>query len=284
MTSRQIFDHGFMQHPKFLKENKKINPHDFVWVYFFSNRNLLIIPFFFSFPYFRSIIFSSGFFTISCLLKIYSVVEAERNILNLIVKNNYMKTIRKNWPKMLWMILVSITLFTSCKDNPKPEPEYREEYVEEVLEPPVEGDVIEVIQGVTELSHFTMELGASDFQQSASENDRYTLFAPHNDVYPPIESTPGTDPSANDRSEVIFYHILQEEYSLEELQEIATSDSLPSVNTVKGEKIYLSMEEENKLILTDNSGQKAEITRTLPASNGVVHIINSTLLPPKKSE
>lgn len=196
-----------------------------------------------------------------------------------------MKLRKINLSGKLLMLILSATTLVSCKDNNvRPEPDFREEYVEEVVDNPeeVKGDIMEVLQGVPELSHFTMELGASDFPEFTLNDDQFTIFAPSNEVFPPVEKSQEVSDAKLERSEVIHYHISKDAYSLEELRQIAVTDSVSYINSASGEKLYISLEG-NEIVITGNSGQKAQIVRTMPASNGVIYVINKSLFPVQTS-
>lgn len=179
--------------------------------------------------------------------------------------------------KIFISVIACFILAVSCKDNnARPEPDFDEEYLEEVADPE-ERTIQEALNGETDLSHFSMVLGTYEFPDYIADNQTFTVFAPVNDVFPPY-SGKDEDSLITKHEELVSYYVVRNSFSLDELREIANSDTISFLNSLSGEKIYVKSEGDT-VILEGNSGKKARISRSFSASNGVVHVIDEALLP-----
>ena len=107
----------------------------------------------------------------------------------------------------------------------------------------------------------------------------YTVFAPTNAAFAKLKkSAPKTYAAvASDKAllkKVLTYHVLAKK--VPSAAAVAAAKQNASVKTVEGEKIKLSLKS-GKLYLNGNS---RVIVADIPASNGVIHAINTVLVPP----
>ena len=107
----------------------------------------------------------------------------------------------------------------------------------------------------------------------------YTVFAPTNAAFAKLKKTaPKTYAAvASDKAllkKVLTYHVLAKK--VPSSAAVAAAKQNASVKTVEGEKIKLSLKG-GKLFLNGNS---QVIVADIAASNGVIHAINTVLVPP----
>ena len=107
----------------------------------------------------------------------------------------------------------------------------------------------------------------------------YTVFAPTNAAFAKLKKTaPKTYAAvASDKAllkKVLTYHVLAKK--VPSPAAVAAAKQNASVKTVEGEKIKLSLKG-GKLFLNGNS---QVIVADIAASNGVIHAINTVLVPP----
>ena len=107
----------------------------------------------------------------------------------------------------------------------------------------------------------------------------YTVFAPTNAAFAKLKkSAPKTYAAvASDKAllkKVLTYHVLAKK--VPSAAAVAAAKQNASVKTVEGEKIKLSLKS-GKLYLNGNS---RVIVADIAASNGVIHAINTVLVPP----
>ena len=107
----------------------------------------------------------------------------------------------------------------------------------------------------------------------------YTVFAPTNAAFAKLKKTaPKTYAAvASDKAllkKVLTYHVLAKKVASPAA--VAAAKQNAAVKTVEGEKIKLSLKS-GKLYLNGNS---RVIVADIAASNGVIHAINTVLVPP----
>ena len=110
----------------------------------------------------------------------------------------------------------------------------------------------------------------------------YTVFAPTNAAFaklkrsaPATYAAVSTDPML--LKQVLNYHVLAKRVPA--TAAIAAAKKRASVKTVQGEKIALSLKS-GKLVL---NGSSRVIVANVKASNGVIHAIDTVLVPPSAS-
>jgi len=112
----------------------------------------------------------------------------------------------------------------------------------------------------------------SVLQTLLDENGNYTLFAPTNAAF----DAAGIDDlsAVSDLEGVLRYHLIGDDaYSAED---VMTTDQLSTAN---GEEIFFSTEGSNVFI----NGETLITAVDIATDNGVVHVIDRTLLPPTQS-
>jgi transforming growth factor-beta-induced protein len=131
--------------------------------------------------------------------------------------------------------------------------------------------IAELAAGDDSLSTLVSALGENELVENLGSEDEFTVFAPINDAFDALPEGALdellADPAALDA--VLRYHVIESAYSIDELLELGglpTLEGLPVTITQVDGEYYVN----NARVLTAD----------LPASNGVVHIIDSVLIPP----
>ena len=112
----------------------------------------------------------------------------------------------------------------------------------------------------------------------------FTVFAPTNAAFEKLPN--GTvdtllNPANKSKlSSVLTYHVVAGRLSAKDLMEAAKKDGgKHKLKTVQGEELTVSTEG-NKVIVSDSKGNRSTITiQNVFQSNGVIHVIDSVLLP-----
>lgn len=140
-------------------------------------------------------------------------------------------------------------------------------------------DVLVTVEGNPELSSFAVGFNSANVYDTLDVSRDHTVFAPTNGAYSSIYQTQGRDMLDVNTEEVIYYHFVPGEYTIEQLrQEIERGNGSYQLTTLHGAELTATLEGEN-VILEGNSGGRARITETINARNGIVHIIDAVLLP-----
>ena len=112
----------------------------------------------------------------------------------------------------------------------------------------------------------------------------FTVFAPTNAAFGKLPNgtvdtllKPANKPKL---TSVLTYHVLAGRLSAKDLMEAAKKDGgKHKLKTVQGEELTVSTEG-NKLVVWDSKGNRSTITiQNVFQSNGVIHVIDSVLLP-----
>jgi uncharacterized surface protein with fasciclin (FAS1) repeats len=196
----------------------------------------------------------------------------------LIVKKIKMKLIKS-------LTIFSITaMLISCGEAKK------EEVVEEVVavEEPVEvvetPNIVGVASANADFSTLVAAVGAAELVETLSGEGPFTVFAPTNAAFEKLPT--GTvetllKPESKEKlTAVLTYHVVAGKFEAAQVIEaINANKGKFEVATVQGGKITLSLVD-GKVVLTDANGGKATVViADVAASNGVIHAIDSVVMP-----
>jgi uncharacterized surface protein with fasciclin (FAS1) repeats len=112
----------------------------------------------------------------------------------------------------------------------------------------------------------------------------FTVFAPTNEAFAKLPA--GTvdtllmTENKGTLKKILTYHVVAGRLGVKELSKaIKEGHGKAELNTVSGGKLWASMQSKN-IILTDEKGDTANITiSNVYQSNGVIHVIDTVLLP-----
>jgi uncharacterized surface protein with fasciclin (FAS1) repeats len=112
----------------------------------------------------------------------------------------------------------------------------------------------------------------------------FTVFAPTNEAFKKLP--PGTvetllKPENKDKlKSILTYHVVPGRLTAKDLKEkVKAGGGKAEIKTVEGAPLTVE-EKDGKLWLIDAKGDKAEVTiANVMQSNGVIHVINTVLLP-----
>ncbi|MBP8001491.1 MAG: fasciclin domain-containing protein [Chloroflexi bacterium] len=131
--------------------------------------------------------------------------------------------------------------------------------------------VYDVIKADDRLVSFGMLVDAAALADNLAQDGPFTVFAPTEAAWATFETMKNnTDATL---TEILLYHVINGNYTAPNVANLAT---LP---TLLGEHIAFSVQN-GTIVLNDSI--KVTVT-DMPASNGVVHIIDTVLLPPINS-
>ncbi|WP_225000120.1 fasciclin domain-containing protein [Cesiribacter sp. SM1] len=100
----------------------------------------------------------------------------------------------------------------------------------------------------------------------------YTVFAPTNDAFEAAGITSLEGMTSEDLQPILLYHVVDGEVMAADL-------TAGAVNTLAEQDFYVSLAEDGVYI----NGMSEVVTTDVAGSNGVVHVINRTLMPPSQS-
>ena len=182
-------------------------------------------------------------------------------------------------------MILSMIAITSCQDNNKQEEEDEIEALEEAegqtfeeVQDETLNSVVVTAEGNPALSTFALQMNAADVD--LNENEAYTIFAPNNNAYSYLYREQGDDVLNVENSTVVYFLIVEGEYTTDVLKEqIEAGNGNFVLTTTQGENLIASMED-GEIVLKGPSGATAKLLESnIEATNGVVHIIDTVLLP-----
>jgi uncharacterized surface protein with fasciclin (FAS1) repeats len=138
-------------------------------------------------------------------------------------------------------------------------------------------NIIETAVNTPDLATLVAAIKAADLVSTLQGTGPFTVFAPVNSAFAKLpEGTVETllkNESKDLLTKILTYHVISGKYLSSDLEDGAT------ITTVQGEDLTVKIES-GKVWLEDTTGKTAQVaTADLEQSNGVVHLIDSVLMP-----
>jgi len=145
-------------------------------------------------------------------------------------------------------------------------------------------DIVDIASGSDQFSTLVLALKTAQLVSTLQGDGPFTVFAPVNSAFSKLD--PSTvesllQPSGRDQlSKILTYHVVAGEFRAADLvTAIKASGGSFTVETVSGSTLKATINGEN-VILTDENKRTIAVTKTdVDASNGVIHVIDTVLLP-----
>jgi uncharacterized surface protein with fasciclin (FAS1) repeats len=145
-------------------------------------------------------------------------------------------------------------------------------------------DVVDIAISSKDHTTLVAAVKAADLVTTLKGKGPFTVFAPSNSAFDKLPK--GTvesllKPESKEALvKLLTYHVVSGNLKASDvLAAIKAGKGKAVVKTVQGENLIATLEN-GKVILTDEKGGKAVVTATdLTASNGVVHVIDSAVMP-----
>lgn len=144
--------------------------------------------------------------------------------------------------------------------------------------------IVDIAVGSPDHTTLVAAVKAADLVGTLSGNGPFTVFAPVNSAFDKLPA--GTVPTllkAENKgmlTKVLTYHVVAGNLdSKAVVKAIKAGNGKAELTTVSGGKLWAMMEGKN-VVLMDEKGGKATVTAVdLKGSNGVIHVIDSVVLP-----
>ena len=145
-------------------------------------------------------------------------------------------------------------------------------------------DVVDIAIGSADHTTLVAAVKAADLVGTLKGTGPFTVFAPTNAAFDKLPA--GTVASLlkpenkSQLSKVLTYHVVSGNLDAAAVvAAVKAGNGKAVVTTVSGGKLTVTLEKD-KVKLTDESGNSAFVTTAdLKASNGVIHVIDSVVLP-----
>jgi uncharacterized surface protein with fasciclin (FAS1) repeats len=145
-------------------------------------------------------------------------------------------------------------------------------------------DVVDIAIGSPAHTTLVAAVKAADLVGTLKSKGPFTVFAPTNDAFAKLPAgTVETLLKPENKSKlagVLTYHVVAGNLmAADVVAAIKKGNGKAEVTTVNGQKLTISMMGD-KVMITDANGNSAHVTAAdLKGTNGVVHVIDSVLLP-----
>lgn len=182
-------------------------------------------------------------------------------------------------------------IFTSCgetkKDNtttPEMETSVEDTSNDLSMNETQAPNIVEVAAGNENFTTLVAALKAADLVETVSGNGPFTVFAPTNDAFAKLpKGTVDTLLKPENKaklSSILTYHVVSGKFDAAAvIDAIKKNDGKFTVNTVNGGAIILSLNGDNVMLTDANGGTATVVMADVPASNGVIHAIDSVVMP-----
>lgn len=193
--------------------------------------------------------------------------------------------------KTITVFAFACLLLASCADTKKStedttaDTETTEASSEVVMsEPEVTPNIVGVAVGNDNFSTLVAAVKAADLVETLSGAGPFTVFAPTNDAFGKLpEGTVDNLLKPENKSTlsgILTYHVVSGKYEASAvIDAIKKNNGNFSVSTVNGGTITLSLKDGNVMLTDENGGMSTVIMADVAASNGVIHAIDSVVMP-----
>ena len=136
--------------------------------------------------------------------------------------------------------------------------------------------IVDVAAGADQFTTLVAAVEAAGLSETLSGEGPFTVFAPTDEAFTAALETLGltADELLADTAtleSILTYHVIPDEVTAAEVLELAPAD----VETVNGAPVNITVEGDTVMV---NDAQV--VTADIEASNGVIHAIDTVLLPP----
>ncbi|WP_265587384.1 fasciclin domain-containing protein [Sphingomicrobium arenosum] len=148
-----------------------------------------------------------------------------------------------------------------------------------------QGDtIVDLASSNENFSTLVSAVTTAELAETLSGEGPYTVFAPDNAAFEKLDSATleglMTEEQRDQLTNILTYHVVEGDLMAEGvLKQIEDAGGTLELTTVGGGTLSASVVDGN-VVLTDANGGTATVTQTdLDASNGVIHVIDTVLMP-----
>ena len=144
--------------------------------------------------------------------------------------------------------------------------------------------LVDVAQGNQDFSTLVSAITTAELGETLSGDGPYTVFAPNNAAFDKVEDATleglMSEDQRDELSNLLTYHVVEGNVTAADLmQQIEDAGGTLELTTVSGGTLSAMVEGDN-VVLTDANGNTSTVTSTdIEASNGVIHVIDTVLMP-----
>lgn len=187
--------------------------------------------------------------------------------------------------RMLYLSVASAVMLGLAACNSGTETKAPATEVAATETPAAAGTIVSVAQGNTDLSTLVSAVTAAELVDTLNGPGPFTVFAPNNAAFAKIPAKTLTsllEPAQKAAlTGILTYHVVSGRVDAAALtQQIQAGGGSAVLKTVQGGTLKASIGADGSVTLTDAKGGTSKvIAADLSASNGVVHVIDTVVMP-----
>ena len=180
---------------------------------------------------------------------------------------------------------VALLGLAACNSEPAtPETDAMEPAATDMTTPAADGTIVTVAQGNSDFSTLVSAVQAADLVETLNGPGPFTVFAPTNAAFDKIPAETRTslmEPAQKEAlSGILTYHVVPGRVDAAALtQQIEQGGGSATLTTVQGGTLTATVVD-GTVTLTDAAGNTSTVVMTdVAASNGVIHAIDTVVMP-----
>ncbi len=187
--------------------------------------------------------------------------------------------------RLLYPLLAGVAFsLSACNSEVAEAPAADAAVADEAMAPEAAGTIVDVASGNADFSTLVAAVTAAGLVETLSGAGPFTVFAPTNAAFAALpEGTVETltTTETEQLGSILTYHVVAGEVMAADLIAAiqGAGEAGYAITTVNGATLTATLVGEG-VVLTDAAGNTANVTATdVDASNGVVHVIDTVLMP-----
>lgn len=145
-------------------------------------------------------------------------------------------------------------------------------------------DIVDVASGYDALGTLVVAVKTAGLVETLKSDGPFTVFAPVNSAFAKLEDgvvASLLQPSSKDQlTKILTYHVIAGEFRAKDVIAAAkASGGTFTLETVSGDELRVKVVDDAVILIDENGGRSAVRTTDINAANGVIHSIDSVILP-----
>lgn len=146
------------------------------------------------------------------------------------------------------------------------------------------GDIVDVAASDKQFATLVAAVKAANLVETLKGEGPFTVFAPTNNAFDKLpKGTVASLLKEENRDKlvtILTYHVVAGEYTAEKIvNAINANDGSFTIETVQGQSLNASIVDGNVILEDENGGTSTVTTTDIAANNGVIHVIDTLVLP-----
>lgn len=145
-------------------------------------------------------------------------------------------------------------------------------------------DIVETASSLDDFSTLVTAVKAAELVEVLQSDGPFTVFAPLNSAFEKLPEAALADllkpENKGSLQKVLTYHVIKGNLMAKDvLAALEKNGGKMSVETVSGDSFTVMLKDGNVAIMDSNSNVSTVVKTDVKTSNGVIHVINTVLMP-----